>query len=513
VAAESADRARSAWHRAAALADELEAMTDDDAVLERAALLTVDPVNRARRFVAAAESARRGGRGGLALALASEAQRLTTDPSALRVRALVEADAGSPSDAAALLLAEGLLPDALAVAADHGDARAALAAAAGLGTPLAYGLAEILAGQGPEGLRSLRASGSADAVVLLYLGDFEAARQALAAAVAPLRADGANGLLPAALGRLAFAEAAEGRLAAAGATAAEGLRLAEETGQLTWACRHRALLAWAAAAAGREEECRAAAQDAFRLAARHGLGLSADIAAAALGELELALGRPEEALARFSELSHHLVRVAAAPSLVEAAARAGQSDVASAASAALEAWIDADAPPRLHALLERCRALCSEGDEAIAHFDEALRLRADARTRLLYGEFLRRARRRREARAQLQSALDAFERLDAGAWAERARAELRGSGIVVQRGDRSLAEQLTPQELQVARLVAAGATNKHVAAQLYLSPRTIDFHLRNVYAKLGITSRFQLVALRADLDSGDSAGAKLRLAA
>jgi DNA-binding NarL/FixJ family response regulator len=144
-------------------------------------------------------------------------------------------------------------------------------------------------------------------------------------------------------------------------------------------------------------------------------------------------------------------------------------------------------------------------DEFEAHFAESLALHPDdedvfgrARTRLAYGERLRRARRRVEAREQLRAALDTFERLGAAPWAERTRSELRASGETARKRDPSTLAQLTPQELQVARFVAQGLSNKEVAAQLFLSPRTIDAHLRNVFAKLGVTSRTQLARLALD---------------
>ena len=107
---------------------------------------------------------------------------------------------------------------------------------------------------------------------------------------------------------------------------------------------------------------------------------------------------------------------------------------------------------------------------------------------------------RRLARDHLRAALDLCERLGARPWADRARSELRASGETPRRRQAGSAEQLTPQELQVARLVAAGATTKETASQLFLSPRTIDAHLRGIYAKLGITSRSQL----RDADLGET---------
>lgn len=114
------------------------------------------------------------------------------------------------------------------------------------------------------------------------------------------------------------------------------------------------------------------------------------------------------------------------------------------------------------------------------------------------GEYLRRNRRRTDARRPLREALDTFEALGAGYWAERAAQELRASGETARRGADLVASELTAQERQVAALVRQGLSNKDVAGRLFISPRTVDFHLRNVYSKLGITSRTELAALAAD---------------
>jgi DNA-binding NarL/FixJ family response regulator len=116
--------------------------------------------------------------------------------------------------------------------------------------------------------------------------------------------------------------------------------------------------------------------------------------------------------------------------------------------------------------------------------------------RAIYGEFLRRARQRTAAREHIRAALDLFEQIGAQPWAERARAELRASGESARRRDPSTIDELTRQELQIARFVAHGLTNRQVAEQLFLSPRTIDFHLRNVFRKLGIASRNELGRFR-----------------
>jgi DNA-binding CsgD family transcriptional regulator len=115
-----------------------------------------------------------------------------------------------------------------------------------------------------------------------------------------------------------------------------------------------------------------------------------------------------------------------------------------------------------------------------------------ARIHLLYGEHLRRERRRIDSRTQLRAALEAFEQLGAEPWAERARTELRASGETARKRDPSTLSQLTPQELQIARFVGEGLSNKEIAAQLFLSPRTVESHLRKVFSKLSITSRTQL---------------------
>jgi DNA-binding NarL/FixJ family response regulator len=128
-----------------------------------------------------------------------------------------------------------------------------------------------------------------------------------------------------------------------------------------------------------------------------------------------------------------------------------------------------------------------------------------ARTQLCYGERLRRQRRRIEAREQLRAAMEAFDRLGAEAFAERARTELAATGQTARRGEAALSGTLTGQELQVALMVAKGATNREAAVALYLSPKTIEYHLRSVYRKLGIRSRVALarvVAREAELGGG-----------
>jgi DNA-binding NarL/FixJ family response regulator len=129
---------------------------------------------------------------------------------------------------------------------------------------------------------------------------------------------------------------------------------------------------------------------------------------------------------------------------------------------------------------------------ALDHHARSRRPFERARTELSYGEYLRRARRRVDARLHLRAALDTFEDLRAAPWRKRALQELRASGERARQRDQHAHPQLTAQELQVARFVAQGLSNRDVAAQLFVSPRTIDFHLRNVFTKVGVSSRTQL---------------------
>jgi DNA-binding CsgD family transcriptional regulator len=196
---------------------------------------------------------------------------------------------------------------------------------------------------------------------------------------------------------------------------------------------------------------------------------------------------------------------AAAIDRLEAAVRAGHTETAELWVGDLESFADVTEQRWVAAAASHGRALLAHGSHADHHFERALQLHegsphtvAEARTRLAYGEHLRRARRRVDAREQLRAALATFEDLGATPWVERTVAELRASGESARKRDVTTATSLTPQELQVAALVRQGLSNREVATQLFLSPRTIDFHLRNVFTKLGISSRTELAGI--DLD-------------
>jgi DNA-binding CsgD family transcriptional regulator/tetratricopeptide (TPR) repeat protein len=293
----------------------------------------------------------------------------------------------------------------------------------------------------------------------------------------------------------------------AAAEAAEGLRLANEAGLTNAASLHRATLAWLAAVQGRPEECVELSAAVAPVARPRGHGIADSIAEWALSLLDLTAGRPEQAVTRLLGLvagapvvSHPFYVILSTPDLVEAATRCGREDEVASAAAALQEFVERGAHPGIQATAARCRALLGDTDDVEAEFSRALELHEiaengfeRARTELLYGEYLRRERRRTDAREQLRKAATTFEALHAEPWAERANNELRATGETARKRDPSTLADLTPQEMQIARLVADGGSNKEVAARLFLSPRTVEYHLRKVFAKLGITSRAELI--------------------
>lgn len=188
--------------------------------------------------------------------------------------------------------------------------------------------------------------------------------------------------------------------------------------------------------------------------------------------------------------------------LVEAAARAGQVDRAREAMEQLCSRAQASGTPWALGMAARCQALTSTGSAAEDHYREAIAQLGQsrlggylARTHLVYGEWLRRGGRRKDAREQLHTAHELLTDMGAEAFAGRAARELRATGEHPRKRTAQPADALTAHELHIARLVATGATSREVGAQLFLSPRTIDAHLRNIFRKLGITSRRQLKEL------------------
>jgi DNA-binding CsgD family transcriptional regulator len=295
-----------------------------------------------------------------------------------------------------------------------------------------------------------------------------------------------------------------GRWAQALAHGSQALDLALAAGQTFLACNALVILAEVEAAQGRDEDCREHARQADRLAGEAGLRLLQVRARLMPALLELGRGRLEEAITHYEA-----VRKLAAgwgighsyyspiPNLIEAYARSGALDRARALLPEHLAQVPGDANPPSAAAASRCWGIVAAGDFD-GHFLKALRLHEQsgvvfqhARTQLAYGERLRRARRRRDARVQLRAAAETFDRLDARPWAERARAELRASGETMTSAGNG-GEQLTPQELQVALLVSQGHTNAEVGRAVFLSTRTVESHLSRAYRKLGVASRTEL---------------------
>jgi DNA-binding CsgD family transcriptional regulator len=255
---------------------------------------------------------------------------------------------------------------------------------------------------------------------------------------------------------------------------------------------------------GRDQDARRHADEALVTPARHGRGPTA-IFEWTLGMIELTAGRSAEAADRLFTLTapgrsdiSPAIALEAMPDAIEAGIRAGRPQQAAQRLEHLRTGVAAVPTQTRHALLARCEALLGVRDPDEA-FGEALAAAPvlpplqRARTQLLYGEWLRRERRRGEARGHLRTALESFRTLGAVPWAERAEAELRATGETARKREASAVEQLTPQELQIAGLVTGGLTNKEIAAQLFLSPRTVDYHLRKVFTKLHITSRAELI--------------------
>ncbi len=214
---------------------------------------------------------------------------------------------------------------------------------------------------------------------------------------------------------------------------------------------------------------------------------------------------PATALHHLEQIRLPIVRGMAALDRIETAVIADRRDLAGAWLEELRAFAQGTDVAWAWAATYHCQAVVGGPGDAEDSFRQALewharstRVPARARTQLALGEHLRRTRRRTDARVPLREALDTFETLGATVWAERARQELRASGETARRGADLVATELTAQEAQVASLVRQGLSNKDVAARLFISPRTVDFHLRNVYSKLGITSRTELAALALD---------------
>ncbi|SBT54985.1 ATP-binding protein [Micromonospora narathiwatensis] len=509
------------------------------AAYERAAELSVDPIRRSGRLAAAALAASDAGLMDRAARLADRATPDVDDPeitaALVQVRAHREFELGTPLAAGRIIMdgvprvaarsaerATWLLVEAIRCAWFAGDTTLAEEAAAGLRalpaieSPLvtgALGLARLLAGDIDGGVPLMseavdehrRAGLGVPGLTFTAALSFALGRAALAAeitggVVTDCQQSGMIGWLAHALQDHGLALGRLGRYGEATATLNAGLRLATDLGHEHRVSYLTCTLAWVLAHLGDRQGCRARAEEGVANADKQGMILAASTGRWALGVLELGLGRPDAALRQLQAIPVTSIAVLSAPDQVEAAIRSGQPELAQEPLARYVAWARQVRQPPSDAIALRCRALVQEDE---AHFAQAVHLHGDAqpyelaRTRLAYGEWLRRARRRADARVQLRGALEIFDRLGAQLWAERARAELRATGDVPaaprQAGDPL--SVLTPQERQVVRLAAGGASNRDIAARLFLSPRTVGYHLYKAFPKLGVTSRAQLAAI------------------
>ncbi|HEY1367644.1 MAG TPA: AAA family ATPase [Gaiellaceae bacterium] len=530
----------------------------------RAAALSESDEARARRFCEAGAAAALAGRRSCAVAWLDRALRLTGDDhrraEAHLLRARIVSRSGSATDAyeelvreagrieavaadrASLLLSEAVLPclragrprDASALArrarelAPHEDRLADVLSLLMLGTAL------IFTGEVAEGSERVREAAERDEASnclhdqpqlraylgagLRFAGDHARAGTVLRALVADSRAASAPGILVYALIRLAGLDLELGRWQTASAALHEAARLAGEIGLDSDRGMALGALAWLAAAQGREDECRDRAGEALVLARELGVGATLDFAGSSLGLLELGLGNAAEAAAQLEpvvELDRREGWCDAAvppyhtPDLIEALLRLEREDDARALVESFSWDAGQTGREQARAVAARCRGLVAPADAYDEQFETALALAGRdsnpferARTQLCYGERLRRDGRRVESRSQLRAALATFEQLKASPWADRAAVELRASGQTLRRREAAATDELTPHELQVALVVAQGASNREAAARLFLSPKTVEFHLGRIYRKLGVTSRLELARHFADFDPG-----------
>jgi ATP/maltotriose-dependent transcriptional regulator MalT len=353
------------------------------------------------------------------------------------------------------------------------------------------------------------------ATALYWTEDYDAARRLLERVVE--RARGTRSLIVAtALDTLAAVLYRLGDWPAADGLSAEALRIAGDRGVTFDTASAATTLARIAAARGNEADCRALLDRARKLAPRG--SLTAAYAASAAGLLELSLGRTDAAIRALEPLASARAGKNLSPivnqwlpELIESYVRAGRASEALPAIATLEAAARTARGSLTQALATRSRGLLAPAATFDLHFEEALRLHARttvpferARTELCYGERLRRARRRSEAVPHLRSALATFERIGAAPWADRARREL-GPLHRSARGAAGVTGLLTSHELAVASLVRRGATNREAASALFVTPKTVEYHLAAIYRKLGVRSRTELAIALIGAETGRQA--------
>jgi DNA-binding CsgD family transcriptional regulator len=510
------------------------------AFLERAVALTPDPKRHAQRALAAARAAHAAGAAEAASALLMTAQRGPLDELEDAQRQLLEARIVFTSrrgrDAASLLAAAAKRLEPLDVetsraayleaiwaawiamhlaspSGPHEVSAAARAAPPPAGALSPYDwMLDGLATRFVDGSRACaptlqralsefrrtETEGLADMAwvwLAVELWDADAWFELGTRQVQAARAAGALAVLPLALHTIAAWHVLAGEFALADTLLAEADSIMVATGD---APMSHARLHLAALQGDAEALITASISD----ATERGEGVLVRHAEDAAATLYVGLGRYDDALEwaqREVEHNPHAFYMTALPELVEAAVRCDQPDEARRAVEALSEKTQPSGTAWARGVEARSRALISEGDDADALYRQAIALLGEsrlgiefARAQLLYGEWLRRQNRRVDAREQLRAAHEAFAAMGAGPFAERAERELKATGETVRKRSVETRDELTPQEAQIARLAAERLTNVEIGAQLFLSPRTVEWHLRKVFQKLGINSRRQL---------------------
>jgi DNA-binding CsgD family transcriptional regulator len=520
-------------------------------LLQRAATLTPDPARRGGRMLDGAQAELAAANSGRATALLGQAMSLPLSDleraQAARLRASIGFALGQGADSAAMLLQAARALESLDVRASreahlealeasvysgrygnggavHKAAEAALAAPpapkpATAADLLLDGVAELLLGNPAGGIPIVQKAIDAlkrtpelrwqafGCLAAMEIWD-DAGLHALATTqLALAREAAALTPLTLTLDQIAGGDnIVSGQFAVADANFAEARELAEATGEGI-ASHASAGPLIVAAWSGRTPEARNLAQANMRDAIARGLGRYVTFAQYATAVLENGLGHYEEALgaARSAAQDGALyLSTFALPELVEAAVRSGEHELAVAAVDHL-ADRTLSGTEWARGMLARSRALISSDREAeplyraaIEHLQNCRAAPHLGRAHLLYGEWLRRQNRRRDARSQLRSAHEMFRFMGAEAFDERARLELVATGERVRRREAGKEELLTPQEARIARLVAEGASNPEIGAQLFISPRTVEYHLHKVFRKMGVGSRADLIRLQLD---------------
>ena len=523
------------------------------AFLEEAARLTPEPAERGRRALAAAQAKQLAGAPGSAQALLSLARATPLDELQRAQATLLDAqlafDTRRGSDAPGLLLAAARQLEPLDLALSRRTYLDAMAAAVGVGhlagdATLRDVARAARAAPGPvtetrppdlllEGLAVLVLEGRPAATELLTravaafrdgdvstdeglrwlwlagrvadeLMDDDSWHALVSRQVELARRAGALPMLPAALRTRMIIHVVSGELDQASALQQDIKAVVEATGTQLAAYGAAFVAAWR----GDESLATELIDTTLADATRRGEGMGMNVSLLARAVLDNGLGRyPEavEAARRASEFEDLSLYAWGLSELVEAAAHAGERDAAAAATEQLAAN-HVSGTDWAQGIAAACRAMAGDDSEAEARYREAVdhlgrtRLRALlGRTHLNYGEWLRRQGRRVDAREQLRLAHQMLADMGLLAFAERARRELAATGETVRKRSVETSDELTAQEALIARLAGEGRTNPEIAAELFISPRTVEWHLRKVFGKLGVSSRKELRRSRPDL--------------